>query len=592
MFPRILAATLAIALPAAAQETLFVLSPKATHKDDRTRIDVEALFSMAPPQGFLPVRVTAINQRESDGSISLATESRAGDDCRTDSSFSLDAPAGKSTTRDFLVPLTTSLLDGSGNSQGNVEVRISGAFGFQSGSLASNFQPNAPAVLLSEKLFTPNSGELDKELNSRSSSYYGSHSFAARFEPARMPEDWRAYSGYDVMILTDEDWTRLAPGARTAILQWIRLGSRLEIHRLGGSPATFTSLGIDATGNDPAQETSPFGFGTVHLANVGNDHKLAASQLVDRIFKDVAPLSTSVETDYSRSAWPLHVKFGERAFSYALFIVVLVAFAILIGPVNLFVFAKSGKRHKLFITTPIISLATCALLIVLILLRDGVGGRGERTAIVEVRPDSGENKAYVLQEQVSRTGVLLGSSMSIREDAAITPVPIAPSPWARLTPGSGGAGMRFETTFREDGISTSGDWFQSRSEQGQLIRAIVPTRGRIEAREGGGPPVLVSTFDFKIERIYYIDRSGGFWTATGMEAGKPVTCEPMIETDFATRWEQEALTLAVRQRGFLRNARSERDRYLAITTTAPGIDTFDSIRWTETRTLLTGPAFR
>jgi len=77
-----------------------------------------------------------------------------------------------------------------------------------------------------------------------------------------------------------------------------------------------------------------------------------------------------------------------------------------------------------------------------------------------------------------------------------------------------------------------------------------------------------------------------------MEAGKPVTCEPMIETDFATRWEQEALTLAVRQRGFLRNARSERDRYLAITTTAPGIDTFDSIRWTETRTLLTGPAFR
>ncbi|MCU0797329.1 MAG: hypothetical protein MUF31_15510 [Akkermansiaceae bacterium] len=592
MLPRLFATLLAVALPAAAQETLVVLSPPATHPDDRTRIDVEALFSMAPPGGYLPVRVVAVNQRKTPGSLTLSIESHAGEDSGVDSTFTLDAPEGKSTTRDFIVPLVTALADNGGNAGSNLNLRINGAFGFQSGSLVSNFQPNAPAVLLSEKLYTPNSGELDKEVNSRSSSYYGSHSFAARFEPSRMPEDWRAYSGYDVMILTDEDWSKLAPGARTAILQWIRLGSRLEIHRLSGSPANFSSLGIDTTGTDPAQETAPFGFGTVHLATVGTDFKLAAGSLVTRIFKDVSSLSSSIETDYSRSAWPLHLKFGGRAFSYALFIVVLIAFAVLVGPVNLFVFAKSGKRHKLFITTPIISLATCGVLILLILVNDGIGGRGERIALIEVRPDSGENKAYVLQEQVSRTGVLLGSTMTIREDAAINPVPIAPSPWARLTPGSAGSGMRFTTNLSSEGLVSSGDWFQSRSEQGQLIRAVVPTRGRIEAREGGGPPVLVSTFDFPIARLYYTDRSGGHWTAENLEAGKPVTCNPMIEADFNTAWEAQALTLGQRHRQFLRSVRTDRDRYLALSTSAPAIETLDSIRWTETQTLLTGPAFR
>src|SRR5690606_18267044 len=123
---------------------------------------------------------------------------------------------------------------------------------------------------------------------------------------------------------------------------------------------------------------------------------------------------------------------------YGLFVVVLIAFGLLVGPVNLFVFAKSGQRHRLFITTPIISLATCALLILLILIQDGTGGRGERIVLMEVRPDADENRAYLHQEQVSRTGVLLGSSFELKESAVISPVPLADSPWTRLKPGTSG----------------------------------------------------------------------------------------------------------------------------------------------------------
>ena len=44
---------------------------------------------------------------------------------------------------------------------------------------------------------------------------------------------------------------------------------------------------------------------------------------------------------------------------------ILIAFGIIVGPVNLFVIARQGRRHRLFWTTPLISLIASLLLIAL-----------------------------------------------------------------------------------------------------------------------------------------------------------------------------------------------------------------------------------
>ncbi|MGB1130705.1 MAG: hypothetical protein ACPG4K_11695, partial [Haloferula sp.] len=95
--------------------------------------------------------------------------------------------------------------------------------------------------------------------------------------------------------------------------------------------------------------------------------------------------------------------------------------------------------------------------------------------------------------------------------------PIAKSPWSRLYPGIGGGGMRYTARFDEGSLGISGDWFQSRSEQGQQIQAVIPTRGRIEKKSTAGAPVLNSTFEFPIQTLYYRDGSGGFWKAENLE---------------------------------------------------------------------------
>lgn len=591
-----------LAGPLVAQEVLFQHQPDPKSK---TRVEAVAMFSRPAPGGFIPVRILVNNGGEQDGKIEISTVCNANgesDGSTLNSSFTLDAPAEKSTGHDILVPCPTLMGYGSGYSSGSgegyigMELRMSGSFGAASGSLTTSYAEDQSAVLLSEPLHTKNASMLDSQLSSGSHGRYGGgRVFAGRFAAGSMPEDWRAYSGYDGVGMTDEDWSKLTPGAKNAILRWNRLGGRLVIYALSSS-TNFATLGISDSAKDVREADRS--FGSVSILNIGPDLQLDARATVD-LFSSKEPVPTlisSIRGDF-RNAWPLKANFGVQRYNYALFVLILVAFGVLVGPVNLFVFAKSGRRHRLFITTPLIALGTSALLVMLIILIDGFGGRGSRIQLMEIRPDNGENSAYIIQEQISRTGVLTGAEFNVAEPAAITPVVLSSSDnqWARLTDANWGQGMRYEANFRDGKLQVSGDWFQSRSEQGQLVRAVIPTRGRIEARSLSGTPSLISTFDFPIQALFFRDESGGYWRAENIEPGKAFTCMQSNNTEaeaFATKAGNE---LSVRSRtALLRDSKASslaarNNHFIAFTEAAPGIETYEGIDWQTTRTYITGP---
>lgn len=574
-----------------AQENLFIHVPDP--RSD-TRVEVTALFSRASPDGYLPLRVTVVNKGTRDLNLNFACRSAdsgwGNSGSEMSSSFSLAAAAEKTTEFDRLVPLN-SILGNHWGGGASVTVRMSGALGDASGSLSLNHADNQPAVLLSEPLYTPNASALDAAAGGRFSGRYGSASFAGKFDPRRLPEDWRAYSGYDALAMTDADWGLVSPGARNAILQWNRLGGRVVIYSLNPG-CDLNSLGVvpGATGIRDARRSS----GEIRILPLAAGSTLPPAETID-LFTGKAPLPTlnsSLREDFSTRGWPLQAHFGEVSFNYALFIFVLVAFGILVGPVNLFVFAKSGRRHRLFVTTPLIALGASALLILLIILQDGFGGRGMRVVLMEVRPDDGENAAYITQEQISRTGVLLGGRFEVNEAMAIHPLPLNASRWTRLTHSNYGGGMVYETNLADGRTKFAGDWFQSRSEQGQLVRAVIPTRGRIEARNEAGAPSFLSTFEFPIESFFYTDASGGVWVAGDIQPGKVFTCRQADPTEPSAFVTESRNRLSERTRRCFDQLAGRREHYVARTSAAPGVATFGAIDWKNTTTLLTGPVAR
>jgi len=572
---RTLLAFLALASFARAQETLF--RQVADTRTD-THVEVLSLFSHPSLGGYMPVRIVIANNQKIPHKIYLSFKdsSNWGDSLVTSSEFSFAASPLKTTTYDILVPLGAQ--NGTLNNP-TLHTTLSGTMGNNAANVSSVFSESQAAVLLSGSLHTPNGSALDTELASRSGgSYRGSSSgFSSKFDPKQLPDDWRAFSGFDTVMLTESDWSLIPPGSRNAIVSWIRLGGQLVVFSTG-SP-TLKALGLP---EDPS-------YGDILLRTIPSDLRLDPKPTVDlaNSGRKAKPRLDAIATDF-KSHWPIQSAFGEKSFNYIVFVLILIVFGIIVGPVNLFVFAKSGRRHRLFVTTPIISIVTSLILIALIILQDGFGGKGTRLVLMEVRPDENQNAAFIHQEQFSRTGVMTSPSFTIDVPAFIAPVPIASTRWSRFTDTYDTRGS-YDLQPADGKLFADGAWFQSRSEQGQLITAAVPTRGRIEATRDAD--TLVSTFDFPIQTLLYKDAKGDWHRAENITKGQPIKLSSVDPTMVLPVLNKTATLFTARNRKFFENTNDRNDHFIAITSSAPGIETHPGIDW-QTTTVITGPLAR
>lgn len=561
---------------ASAQETLFrqVFDTKTN-----TYVEATALFSTPSLGGYHPVRVVIANNQKIPHKIFLNFKDSTTypETLFTTSNFTFTAEPNKTVTYDILVPLAAH--NGSYSTDYYLEVSLTGTMGKTKDETSAKFTPQNPAVLLSETLHSINASALDTEILSRGySSHYGSSpSFSSRFNSKQLPDDWRAFSGFDTIMMTDIDWTKTPPGSRNAIISWVRLGGQLVIYSQSNS--TLPSLGLPS---DPS-------FGEILIKPIGADLRLTPAAAIDIAFHSGSTKTrmNAITNDFNTS-WPTQNKLGTKTFNYVSFIIILIAFGIIVGPVNLFVFAKSGRRHRLFVTTPIISIVTSLILIILIILQDGFGGDGRRTVLMEVRPDENQNAAFILQEQFARTGVMTSSSFSMDSSAFIAPVPIDKSRWSRFTSDYGTRG-NYDIQPASGKLFASGSWFQSRSEQGHLITAVVPTRGRIEATDE--PTTFISTFDFNIETLLYKDPSGNWHRASDIKKGKRTSLTAIDPTMVQPILNDLSNKLTDRSRSYFRQVQGRDDHFVAFTNQAPAVDTHSSIDW-KTSTIITGPIAR
>lgn len=540
-----------------------------------THVEVLALFSQPSRGGYLPVRVKVANNLTNQRQVRLDFTSAPGyfgSGLQTRSSFTFNAPPGKTVVSDVMVP--TCAAPSRSFHESTVSLHLTGSLGETRGMIQGQTADTMPGVLLSQTLHTPNASALDSEIRGSGSSR-GSSVFAGSFDPKQLPDQWLAFSGYDSVLMTDGDWSTIPAGARNAILSWVRLGGQLVI--FSPNQPSLASLGIP---ENP-------GFGSCRVEPIGRDLKLSPGNTVKIVSQRDNPVRhrhTAFKEDFS-SSWPLQDQFGVRAFEYGLLIAVLIIFSILVGPVNLFYFAKSGKRHRLFITTPLISLGTSLLLIAMIIFQDGFGGDGMRRVLMEVSPDNGGNAAYLHQEQFSRAGILTRTSFNVDPACFLTPVPIAKSRWARFTTDYNTRG-NFLLQPNAGKLDAAGDWWQSRSEHGHSLSAVVATRGRIESSAEDG--VFVSTFDFPIKTFYYLDEENQWHKAEDITTGKPFRLRKVDGSSVMPVLSREAAAFTARNNGILNRAIQRPSHFVAITGEAPAIDTHPGIRWKETRTIITG----
>ncbi len=530
--------------------------PIALEHGAQASVKVSSCFNNLPPCGYAPVEVTINNwSGDTQGwTFQFSSPAFAYRDNIVRFATKLEVQNNAARTFKLLVPLTV-LGDNSYYSPLSVTVTGYGIDGATSTQFPTgNRSGNALTafVAISEKLSGRSWSALESELTRIKHQLNGT-SFAA----SDLPEEWRAFSGINAIWITDNEFAAISTAQRGALHDWIARGGVLTVCGSQEIAADFHASGFGRINAVPSRDL---------------DVKTTASTILA-----LRPsLESQLTTGYT-SGWRARDIVGEIKANVPLLIGFMGVFAAIAGPVNLFVFAGHGRRHRLFWTTPIISISASALLFVLIVFQDGFGGTGARIALVQILPD--EKKAVVLQEQISRTGMLRGSSFQTRDDALIAPISLENRTDIR------------RRTFDNSGTFYAGDWFTSRSLQAQWIETIIPTRAEIallnasEVRDHGVAPLVVSSIAGTLSELYLIDEVGRRWRATNIRTGEKATLQPTTKPP-----EAPLLEAGTRVRDMWARAKDQHGYFYATSSdTGVFVDTLSSIRWNTQHVIYLGP---
>lgn len=581
---------LLVASPAHAQKNI---ADEELDHDTGTRMLVRSVFDPLPTSGYAPMRIVATNGtgRDARWNFDFHSQTQFRQQSQANSSFRLDVPARSTQSALYLVPIAVSYgMSSSGSTNHTLRLQVSGT-GFNERQHYDNDNRTGrfPAIAISESLAEFSMTALSKEVEAKlkkGGGYIATRAdmFGSRFEPTDLPESWLGFSGFDFILLSSVDWQKVKPAVKRALLEWVRLGGQLHLYLSPG--ATAASLGLPG-GEDVAK--NPLSLG--RISTFGWDgKKLAAPETVARYWGSKERVDTLTQEHTVPVNWRLLDLLGTRNFASWQVIVFLVIFGLLVGPVNLFVLAPPGKRHKLFVTTPLLSIGASIVMVGLILIQDGTGGIGRRFVAINLQPE--EAVAYVTQEQISRTGVLMGAGFEMKQPVLIEPVAMPDSPWVKLK--NTNASQAINLT--QDGRERRGNYFQSRAEQGQVMRATVSTRARLELKTGAtaeDAPTLISALGFTVDELFYVDATGNYWMLKEpLSTGQSAT---LVKTDAsAQRMQWEAATTPAVES--LRNqisqaTRNQRSFFVAKAKQAPGftLETLPSIRWEDDRVVVFGP---
>ena len=584
-------AALATLLPASARAQQSLMS-RAFDKEGKQRIEVESVFDGTLTQGFMPVRVTLRNGQARARDWTLNFDLGGGwNNCRYESAFALPAAPGGESIHDILAPVPLSSGRGSGYRQLALSVSSPG-LGNERSSDGQNFSVDWPGIGLSAAIANRNANSLNSEVNPSGGPTGGgvrtADRFGYQFDPRMLPEDWRGYTGLDVLMISDSEWASLAAGARRAIFEWVRLGGRLDFYTTADPAAFLKSVSI--AGMNSGGNTGRLDYSLGEIAAFQWDGKILDSAEAKKRYEPVK--NRSAEFSNGFMSWGLQADFGKKSFNPSLVILLLIAFGIVVGPVNLFILAKPGQRHRLFITTPIIALVASGLIITLILFSDGIGGSGRRIVIANLHGGLEEKRLYVTQEQISRAGVLLGSAFEVAEPIFLSPVMLRPSEWNRLQ-----ASGRTVAQYSLSGVVYRGDWFQSRSEQGHFLQSVQPTRSRIELRkpspDGKAPPRLFSSLDFTVEKLFYRDDEGRCWEAgnENIAGGDEIVLKSVTPKELTDWWKNETRPFHDSLAKQVEPLSRGNGQFFAVSgdRKAGFVETLDAIRWQQDRALVFGP---
>jgi hypothetical protein len=358
--------------------------------------------------------------------------------------------------------------------------------------------------------------------NSAAAPPYGSYSGAgwntteslrAEAPVSEWSDNWLAYTPFDAVALNAADLATAPPGVTSALGDYLSAGGNLIVFGKGAVPAAWRSAEKTSLPGGVEHQT---GLGRCFVIPMDNLSQLDAR--TTRILRDAINSAARYwqtlpsDAGAANGLFPVvkNLKIPIRGI-----VIIMLAFVILIGPVNIILLNRRKRRTWMLWTIPAISFVTTLIVFAYSLLREGI------------TPDTRIAGLTMLDQpnhHATTVGVTafycpLTPSGGLRFDYETEATPL-------IHAGYGGSGNRREVDWTQTQHFTHG-WVSARVPAHFHLRKSETRRERIQLVNEDGKLQIVNGLGAPIPALWLADSHGNIYRAYNIAAGQKASLIPV-----------------------------------------------------------------
>jgi hypothetical protein len=337
--------------------------------------------------------------------------------------------------------------------------------------------------------------------------------------PDRLPSNWLGFTSLRAVAIAPPEWGQLTQQQKDALLTWTASGGDLLL--IDGPLDTMLSADARPAGLQTANED-------VHRYYLGHIHLVRSSDIDGN---GLANVMTRIDAAAPIADWTLPANramdftwVGSRGFRLPIdgvggiptkaYLSMLVAFSVVIGPLNYLYLWRKRQQVLLVLTVPLISLLFIGVLATYAFLGQGLGVRG-RAATFTVLDQTTKHAATRASVSLYAGGIAPSGGLTFPSQFAVFPL------------GSDSAGFLTPTTLDlTDSQRFANGMLQARSPSNFEEIAFGPARERLSLERNGNGFSVVNGLGGAITQLYYRENGRIFVLNGTLETGQKGSLRP------------------------------------------------------------------
>jgi len=333
--------------------------------------------------------------------------------------------------------------------------------------------------------------------------------------------NWLGYTRYDGIAVTADDLRVMPPEVRSALGQYAECGGCLLV--LGRDPQLPGPWRLAADREGLLSAARP-GFGRCFVTE-----QVDLSDAPDDLLAPVLAACNETATPWRRTRTPGD---ANRVFPVVEdvgvpvkgLLILMVVFAVVIGPLNLVALARKKRKLWLFWTVPLISFATCLAVVGFMALSEGWQGRTRIEGVTLL--DENSRRASSLGWTGFYTPLLPSGGLHFSPETELgyqNGADAAPYSYRRRR--SSGSALTIDWT-REQHLASG--WLTPRVPAHFALRRSELRRERVAISKGaGGAPEAVNGLGADLSEFWYLDERDTLFHADAIPAGARAALTPV-----------------------------------------------------------------